>query len=241
MRAVPLLFLLACPAPESPKQVVSATDHATCPVPSMIEEYPTVPNPYGEWPAADSCIAATHDAIVILGCPNDDDGTSSTCQEERVRIALAARDAGLGGVFVTTGGAVQNDYVEAETLKDLLVAAGVDPADIFTDPLAEHTDENLYYASLILEEQGFDDAIVVSDDPGQLVYTAVSDSNCCVDLGRLSVWAFTLDGGETAVLGHYALYPRAEAVTDEECAHIADLYMSTMLDSRLACADDFQL
>lgn len=237
-----MILLLACATPTLDVEAAAVVDPATCEVPTMQEQFPTVPNPYGEWEAADACVATEHDAILILGCPSNTDGTASECQQARVDIALALREEGLGRRFVTTGGAVANDYVEADALKQLLVDAGVDEADVYTDPLAEHTDENLYYGSVILAEHGWNDAIVVSEDPGQLVYTAVSDANCCVGLGRLSIFAFSLGAGDTSqVLGHYALYPSADEVTDEECAHIAELYMSSTLEDRRACADDFQL
>ena len=84
-------------------------------------------------------------------------------------------------------------------------------------------------------------AIVVTEDPGQMLYTTVSDANCCVELGRLSVFDFSIGGGEVALLGHYSLYPWAEAVTDEECAHIEALLMSTQLAKRKACLDNFSL
>jgi hypothetical protein len=82
----------------------------------------------------------------------------------------------------------------------------------------------------------------VSDDPGHLVLTALCDSNCCVDLGRLTVLSFTTSGGDV-IAGHYALYPWGAAVSEEECAQIEQesKFMCTNLATRKACAGDLQL
>jgi hypothetical protein len=246
MRASLLLLLVsACTSEGGPAGVgdtaPEVTPSATCPVPTMDEQFPTFVDPSADFADADACVASEHDAILILGCPNNDDGTPSSCQTARVALALGLQAEGLGHRFITSGAAVANEYVEADTLAGLLLDAGVPAADIFTDPLAEHTDENLFYGSRIMDEQGFADAIVVSEDPGHLLYSAVSDANCCVELGRLSVFDFPVGGGATQLLGHYALYPWADPVGEAECAHIEDLYMSINLASRRACKDNLQV
>jgi hypothetical protein len=98
-----------------------------------------------------------------------------------------------------------------------------------------------------MQSKGWTTAIVVSDSPSHLVLTATCDSNCCVDLGRLTVFDFSLpdgDGGTfTQKLGHYELYPGAPAVTSDECAQIEQpsKLMCIALPSRLACASNFML
>ena len=238
-----MLLLLACGVSESPEGAAS-DDAATCEVPSMLDQFPqplVFEDPYGEFPEADECLSSEHDAIVILGCPSEDDGAPSDCQLARVDLAVALSNQGFGDRFITSGAAAHNAFVEADALAELLLARGVADTQIWRDTQAEHTDENLYFSTQIMVENGWDDALVVSDDPGHLVMTAVSDSNCCVDLGRLSVFEFPIGSGESALVGHYALYPAAEQVTAAECDRIAGKGMSIMLDSRLACADDFQL
>ena len=216
-------------------------DAATCPVPSMTEQFPVLaspPDPYAEFAAADACVAAYHDVILVLGCPSEEDGSASACQRERADIAVALANAGFGDEFIVSGAAVHNVFVEADALAELLTRRGVPEANIHREPTAEHTDENLSFSSEIMAAQGWNDALVVSDDPAHLVMTALSDANCCVGLGRLSVFMFPLSGGRTILAGHYALYPDAERVEPEECAHIAAKGMSLSLESRTACADD---
>ena len=217
---------------------------ACCAVPSMLTSYPgAFPNmPYGPQPEADACVSREHDVILVLGCPNEADGAPSECQVKRADLAISLMTAGYGSRFITSGGAVHNMYVEADTLRDLLVARGATPEDIRTEPLAEHTDENIYHSSKIMQAEGWSSAIVVSDDPGHLILTAVCDSNCCVDLGRLTIFAFATQGGPI-VAGHYALHPSAQPISDAECAQIeqGSKFMCVNLATRRACADDLQL
>jgi hypothetical protein len=245
-----LTLFLACaadpaPAPPPPPPLPEgASPVALCPVDSMIDAYPgDYPNqPNGPQPLASTCITAPHDVLVVLGCPNDDGGAPSACQTARVDIAVALMKAGYGDRFITTGGAVHNEWVEADTLRDLLASRGVPLERVTTEPLAEHTDENIYFSTRIMEERGFASAIVVSDEPGHLVLTGLCDSNCCVDLGRLTVVDLPIDGGRVSV-GHYVRHPWAKPNTEAECAHIqiSSKFMCTNLEQRRACKDDFQL
>jgi hypothetical protein len=218
------------------------SDASLCTVPSLLDLFPGAlpPNPYGDLLDADACVAQPHDVIILLGCPNEDSGAPAACQTARVDIAMSLYQAGLASAFITTGGAVQNQWVEAETLRDLLVAEGISPAAIFMDPLAEHTDENIYYATKIMEAQAWESALVVSDDPGHLVMTAVCDSNCCVDLGRLTIVELTTPD---VTVGHYARFPWGQTIAQAECDHIESplKFMCVNLATRLACKDNFQL
>ena len=214
-----------------------------CAVPLMTDRYsgflPT--NPYGVQPMAGPC-AVPHDAIELLGCPSNTDGTPSTCQTARADLAVGLWDAGYASNFIVSGAATHNQWVEADALAQLLEQRGVQAKQIFRDLRAMHTDENLYYSDKIMEAQGWSSAIVVSEEPGQLIETALCDSNCCVDLGRLTVLTFPL-GTTTAVLGHYVRYPWTTDVSTAECAQIElpTKVMCTQLVSRLACAGKFQL
>ena len=226
----------------------AASPVSACTVDTMTVDYPgnTPPNPYTTPVAASACILAAHDAIILLGCPSNDDGTPSSCQTDRADIAVALAAAGYGGNYITSGAAVHNAYVEADALAALLIARGVPDSSIWRDELAQHTDENIYYSTQIMAAHGWQNAIVVTEDPGQLVYTGLCDSNCCVDLGRLTVEGFpvTLLGIATVSnLGHYVRYPWTPTVTGDECTQIEQptMLMCTQQSSRDACAGNLML
>lgn len=250
--AIPLTtFLFSCstepsPAlPEPPPPLPEgALDVALCPVPSMLEAFPgPYPNtPNDPQPLASDCITQKHDVIVVLGCPNDDTGVPSACQIARADIAVALKDAGYGDRFITTGGAVHNEWVEADTLRDLLVERGIAADRIMTEPMAEHTDENIYFSTKIMEAQNMVSAMVVSDQSAHLVLTGVCDSNCCVNLGRLSVFDVPIASGRVTI-GHYVRFPWTSNITADECTQIQtpSKFMCTNLPIRRACQGNFQL
>lgn len=214
-----------------------------CPVPDMDSVYsgflPT--NPYEAPDDATECMRARHDVIIVLGCPNNEDGSPADCQVERADIAVSLAASGFGSEFIVSGAAVHNSYVEAQTLHDLLVARGVATEHIFIENRAEHTDENIYFSTQIMEDHAWQNALIVSEDPGHLIMSAVCDSNCCVDLGRLTVASFpvTIDSESTTkAVAHYVRYPYASDVSDSECSQIElpTKLMCTNLSSRRACA-----
>jgi hypothetical protein len=222
----------------------AATTNDACVIPSMIDQYPGtgLPTPFLPGTPAPACLLTKHDVILVLGCPNADDGGAGDCQAARADIAVALMNAGWGDRFITSGAAVHNPWVEADTLASLLVARGVPDASITRETQAQHTDENIFYSTAIMARNGWKTALVVSDDPSHLVLVAVCDSNCCVDLGRLTVFDFPLPDGDGGIagrkVGHYELYPGAAAVTADECAQIEQpsKLMCIALPSRTACA-----
>jgi len=215
----------------------------TCATPSFIEQYPPPfpPFPYGQWPVVSGCLDAPHDVIIVLGCPSESDGDPAPCQKKRAEIADQLYEAGWAERLIVTGAAVHTPYVEADALAALLVLRGVPDAAIVREPLARHTDENIYYATRIMQREGWRSAIVVSEDPGHLMFTGLCDANCCVGLGRMTLVGFPVAGLTVVNAGHYALSPPGPDVTAEECAHLASLALCVNLDDRLACEDDFQL
>jgi len=176
---------------------------------------------------------------VVLGCPGRADGRASPCQERRADLAVRLGHAGYGRWFIPTGGAVGNAHVEADTLAGLLVARGVPRDRIVPERRARHTDENFLYATRILEERGWEAAVVVSDDPGHLVMTALCDANCCVRLGRLTVFTFPDGRGGDVTAGHYVRHPWGGATAEGECEAISARwkFMCTNRSRRTSCMD----
>lgn len=231
------------PGPLDAFDTLDTLSAATCPTPSMMESFPPPlpPSPFGVWPPADGCVAAPHDVILVLGCPSQSNGEPSRCQERRAELADWLYEARLADHLIVSGAAVHTPFVEADALAALLVGRGVPEAAILREPLARHTDENFYYSTLIMQAHGWTSAIVVSDEPGHLVYTGLCDANCCVKRGRMTLWSFDVGRLSPVNAGHYALSPPGPGVTDAECAHLESLLLCTKLATRLACEHDFRL
>lgn len=102
------------------------------------------------------------DAVIIPGCPSEDDGSLSPCQMSRAAWGAILWQRGVAGAFITSGGAVHSRYVEADAIAAGMIALGV-PADrIFVEPNALHTDENMFYSLQIARARGFAHLAVAS-------------------------------------------------------------------------------
>lgn len=247
-RVIICALFLAAPVGCSREQPPPA-DVVSCPTETMDVLFAGAdpPNPFEESPAAPACALLEHDVLIILGCPSNEDGTPSICQTRRADIAVALSAAGYGHRFIVTGAAAHNAYVEADALAALLIDRGVPDADIRREPQAFHTDENLYFSTGIMEAEGWISAVVVSDASGHLLFNAICDSNCCVHLGRLTIFEYPIltpfDDKMTVKAGHYVRHPQAPAVSETECAQIEmpSKLMCLNLETRRACAGDLKL
>ena len=125
------------------------------------------------------------DAVIVPGCPSEDDGALSLCQKSRVLWAFRLWERGWTRNFITSGAAVYSPYVEAEALAAGLAALGVPPEHIWLEPNALHTDENMYYSLQLARALGFHRIAVASDG-------AAWDCRMLVDWGQMCK-AFTTD------------------------------------------------
>jgi hypothetical protein len=105
---------------------------------------------------------ARFDAVIVPGCPSEDDGALSPCQMSRAVWASILWQRGVTGAFIVSGAAVHSRYVEAEALAAGMAALGV-PADrIWLESNALHTDENMFYSLQIARALGWQRLAVAS-------------------------------------------------------------------------------
>ncbi len=106
---------------------------------------------------------ATHfDTLIVLGCPADPDGKASPEERERVLAAVREFQAGRAGHMIVTGGAVHNQWNEAEAMAGVARGAGVPEEDVLVEGRARNTIENIYYSNQIMQQHGWTSAEVVS-------------------------------------------------------------------------------
>ncbi len=99
--------------------------------------------------------AEPFDAVVVPGCPSEEDGSPSRCQMGRAgHAALLWRD-GWAKYFIVSGSDVHSPYVEAEAIAQAMTLLGVPPERIVLERDALHTDENVYYSILLAKKRGF--------------------------------------------------------------------------------------
>jgi hypothetical protein len=107
--------------------------------------------------------ARPFDAVIVPGCPSEDDGSLSRCQMARAVWAASLWQAGWAKNFITSGSAVYSPYVEAEALAAALSELGVPAERIYLETNALHTDENMVYSMLIARRLGWRSIAVASN------------------------------------------------------------------------------
>lgn len=102
------------------------------------------------------------DAILVLGHPADDDGNPTPEQLARVTEAVREYERGLAPRIVFSGGAVANQFVEADVMARVAAAQGIPPSAIFVETKARDTIQNACYSARLMSNHGWRSAEVVS-------------------------------------------------------------------------------
>ncbi len=103
------------------------------------------------------------DAAVVLGASVYGERPSPVFAE-RLNHAIELYQSGTVGALVFTGGLSQgDDLAEAEAGRDYALAHGVPAEDIFIETVSTTTFENLVQAQIILQAEGFERVLLVSD------------------------------------------------------------------------------
>jgi uncharacterized SAM-binding protein YcdF (DUF218 family) len=101
------------------------------------------------------------DCIIILGAAVWN-GKPSPALRERLDIAVEAYRSGLAPAIIATGGTSGDEPSEAETMKRFLIEKGIPEAAILLEDKSRSTMENLSNSRAIMEENGFDNAVIVT-------------------------------------------------------------------------------
>jgi uncharacterized SAM-binding protein YcdF (DUF218 family) len=102
------------------------------------------------------------DVLIVLGNPVDADGNPSPTQQARVAEAVREYERGDATRIIFTGGAADNQYVEAEVMARTAEAQGI-PADaIVEETRAKNTIENACNSLRIMRSHGWQSAEVVT-------------------------------------------------------------------------------
>lgn len=108
---------------------------------------------------------APFDVIVVPGVPLVN-GQWNRIMKARVYWSKFLLDRGIARHVIYSGGAVYTPYVEAEVMALYAEAIGISRDQIFTEPKAEHSTENIYYSYKYARKLGFE-RIALATDPFQ--------------------------------------------------------------------------
>lgn len=102
------------------------------------------------------------DAIIVLGCAANQDGTPSPILRSRVEKGVELWRKGYANRLILTGAAVANASVEADVMEQLTISLGVPFDKIFKETKARSTVENARLTTEILNSLGLKTALVVT-------------------------------------------------------------------------------
>lgn len=105
------------------------------------------------------------DVIIVPGVPYERENTTSI-MTMRVLWAKQLYDSGVARNIIFSGSAVYSPYVEGIAMKVIADSLGIPSDHTFSETMAEHSTENVYYSWKMAKEMGFK-KIALSTDPFQ--------------------------------------------------------------------------
>ena len=103
------------------------------------------------------------DVAIVLGAGTTD-GTVSAVYRERINHGIWLLENGYVDALILTGGVGEGNIVsDAYAAKEYAVANGISGDVIFIEEVSTITEENLQQAKAIMDENGLETAIIVSD------------------------------------------------------------------------------
>ena len=118
------------------------------------------------------------DTLLVLGNPDEDDGTPSREQRERVLEAVREWKKGVAPRMIMTGGAVMNEFQEGHAMAQQAIALGVPAEAVVEEDEARNTIQNIFYSYRIMEAHGWRSAEVISS-PSHLPRAALILEHYC--------------------------------------------------------------
>lgn len=105
----------------------------------------------------------TYDCAIVCGYPADSDGSPSKLMKTRVDKAVKLWEDRKVKYIILSGGAVANEYTEAEVMKQYALEMGVPESAIIEETQAVSTYHNMMYVKEIMERECFADCVVVTN------------------------------------------------------------------------------
>ncbi|MES2568187.1 MAG: YdcF family protein [Bacteroidota bacterium] len=95
-----------------------------------------------------------YDVIIVPGFPHDS-GKVNMILQQRIKWAYYLYKNNYAKNIIFSGSAVHTPYFESKVMRLFALQLGIKNENIFTETLAEHTTENLYFSSVMAKELGF--------------------------------------------------------------------------------------
>ena len=101
------------------------------------------------------------DCIIVLGCQVKDNGKPSDMLADRLKRGIELYQQGVAPKIIVSGDHGRTEYDEVNTMKQVVIDAGIPSSDVFMDHAGFSTYESLYRAKEIFEA---DKLIIVTQE-----------------------------------------------------------------------------
>lgn len=105
---------------------------------------------------------APYDAIIVPGIPFTN-GKWDYIMQGRVLWSVYLYKHGIAKNIIYSGSSVYSPFIEGKIMALYAEQLGVKPENIFVEPKAEHSTENVYYGYRLAQKNGFKTVAVASD------------------------------------------------------------------------------
>ena len=102
------------------------------------------------------------DVIIVLGFPSNNDGTPSPTMKARVEKAVELFEKGYASTIILSGGAVKNEFAEAEVMAALAKDLGIPESAIIVETESKDTLQNARFTAEIMNKHNWHTAIIVT-------------------------------------------------------------------------------
>lgn len=103
-----------------------------------------------------------YDCAIVCGYPADHKGNPSGLMKTRVKKAVELWKKKKVNYIILSGGAVRNEFAEAEVMKDYAGSLGVPQEYLITEKQSVSTYHNMMYSRDIMKMCGFKNCVVVT-------------------------------------------------------------------------------
>ncbi len=106
--------------------------------------------------------SAPFDAVIVPGVPFNN-GSWDTIMKGRVLWSMYLYQQGITKNIIYSGSSVYSPFIEGKIMALYAEQLGINPKNIFVEPQAEHSTENVYYGFRLGEKQNFKTIALASD------------------------------------------------------------------------------
>lgn len=109
----------------------------------------------------------SYDVCIVLGYPAKKDGTIHPILQARMDTAIQLYHQGIFKKIIVSGGAVKNEYFEAEVMKAYALKHGIKEDQLLLETKARNTYGNIQYVKQIMKQHCLTSALIITS-PWQL-------------------------------------------------------------------------